>query len=60
MNLLKLGSAKTAEEALTTARKTPVVTVLPEVVMKADGRYLTIPDNAGYGKVEESMSSFRG
>jgi 8-oxo-dGTP pyrophosphatase MutT (NUDIX family) len=60
MNLLKLASAKTAEEALTTARETPVVTVLPEVVMKAGGRYLTIPDNAGYGKVEESMSSFRG
>ncbi|MBI1210976.1 MAG: NUDIX hydrolase [Alphaproteobacteria bacterium] len=60
MNLLKLGAAKTAEEALATARKTPVVTVLPEVVTRADGRYLTIPDNAGYGKVEESMAGFRG
>lgn len=60
MNLLKLGAAKTADEALATARRTPVVTVLPEVVTRADGRFLTIPENAGYGKVEESMTSFRG
>ena len=60
MNLLKLGHAKTAEEALAVARKTPVVTVLPEVVKRPEGSFLTIPEEAGYGKVEEPMSSLRG
>jgi hypothetical protein len=60
MNLLKLAHSKTAEDALATARKTPVVTVLPEVVKRAEGSFLTIPENAGYGKVEEPMSSQRG
>lgn len=60
MNLLKLGADKTAEAALATARKTPVVTVLPEVIMRDGARFLVIPENAGYGKIEESMSSFRG
>ncbi len=60
MNLLKLGHAKTAEEALSMARKTPVVTVLPEVVKRPEGSFLTIPEEAGYGKIEEPMSSLRG
>jgi len=60
MNLLKLGRAKTAEEALSTARTTPVVTVLPEVVKRAEGSFLTISEDAGYGKIEEPMSSLRG
>ena len=57
MNLLKLGHAKTAEEALAVARNAPVVTVLPEVVKRPEGSFLTIPEEAGYGKVEEPMSS---
>jgi 8-oxo-dGTP pyrophosphatase MutT (NUDIX family) len=60
MNLLKLAHDNTAEGALSTARKTPVVTVLPEVVKRAEGTFLTIPENAGYGKVEEPMGSLRG
>jgi hypothetical protein len=60
MNLLKLGAAKTVDAALKTARETPVITVLPEVITRPEGRFLTIPENAGYGKVEESMTSFRG
>jgi 8-oxo-dGTP pyrophosphatase MutT (NUDIX family) len=60
VNLQKLGKAKTVDDALSTARKTPVVTVLPEVVTRPEGRFLTIPENAGYGKIEESMTSFRG
>ena len=60
LNLLKLGEARTADDALATARKTPVVTVLPEMVNRADGRFLVIPDNAGYGKVEQNMQGFRG
>ena len=60
MNLLKLAKDKTAEEALATARTTTVVTVIPEVVKRAEGSFLTIPEAAGYGKVEEPMSSLRG
>ena len=60
MNLLKLAEANTAEDALSLARKTPVVTVLPEVVRRGDKSFLTIPENAGYGKIEEPMSSLRG
>jgi hypothetical protein len=60
VNLQKLGKAKTVDDALSTARKTPVITVLPEVVTRPEGRFLTIPENAGYGKIEESMTSFRG
>jgi 8-oxo-dGTP pyrophosphatase MutT (NUDIX family) len=60
MNLLKLAHAKTAEDALSIARRTPVVTVLPEVVKRAEGSFLTISEDAGYGKVEEAMPSRRG
>ena len=60
VNLLKLAKAKTAAEALTIACATPVVTVLPQVVKRAEGSFLTIPEEAGYGKVEEPMSSLRG
>jgi 8-oxo-dGTP pyrophosphatase MutT (NUDIX family) len=60
MNLLKLAHAKTAEEALSIARTTPVVTVLPEVVKRAEGSFLTISEDAGYGKVEEAMPARRG
>jgi hypothetical protein len=60
MNLLKLARAKSAEEALILARNTPIVTVLPQVVKRGEERFLTIPEDAGYGKIEEPMSAFRG
>ena len=60
MNLLKLGKAKTVAEAIATAKSAPVVTVEPKVMPKGDGQVLTIPEEAGYGKVEEPMSSLRG
>ena len=60
MNLIKLGKAKTAAEAIATARATPVVTVEPKAVKRDDGQFLTIPEEAGYGKIEEPMSSVRG
>ena len=52
MNLLKLGKAKSAAEAITAAKAEPVVTVEPKVITKDGKQLLTIPDNAGYGKVE--------
>ncbi len=60
MNLLKLGKAKTAAEAMAIAKATPVVTVEPKVVKRDDGQFLTIPEEAGYGKIEEPMTSIRG
>jgi 8-oxo-dGTP pyrophosphatase MutT (NUDIX family) len=60
MNLLKLGKSKTAEEAIARAKAEPVVTVEPKVEARAGGQVLTIPEEAGYGKIEEPMSSLRG
>lgn len=60
MNLLKLGKSKTVAEALARAKSEPVVTVEPKVVSKDGGQVLTIPEEAGYGKIEEPMSSLRG
>jgi len=60
MNLLKLGKSKTVAEAIARAKSDPIVTVEPKVVPKGDGQVLTIPEEAGYGKIEEPLSSLRG
>lgn len=60
MNLIKLGQSATVAEALATARRTKVVTVEPLVVVRGDQKILTIPEEAGYGKIEEPMTSIRG
>jgi hypothetical protein len=60
MNLIKLGQSRTVAEALDTARRTKVVTVEPLVEMRDGKQVLTIPEEAGYGKIEEPMSSIRG
>lgn len=60
MNLLKLGKAKSVADALARAKAEPIVTVEPKVVPKGDGQVLTIPEEAGYGKIEEPLSSLRG
>jgi len=60
MNLLKLGRARTVADAIARAKTEPVVTVEPKVVPKGDGQVLTIPEEAGYGKIEEPLSSLRG
>ena len=60
MNLLKLARSKTVAEALARAKSEPVVTVEPKVEMRGTERFLTIPEEAGYGKIEEPMTGFRG
>lgn len=60
MNLKKLAESKTAAEALAVARRTPVVTVEPKVISRDGKQLLSIPEDAGYGKIEEPMSSIRG
>jgi len=60
MNLLKLAKAKTVAEALARAKAEPVVTVEPKVETRGSQQVLTIPEEAGYGKIEEPMTSLRG
>jgi 8-oxo-dGTP pyrophosphatase MutT (NUDIX family) len=51
MNLRRLDRYATVAEALTTAARTPVVTVTPELVARGEGniRQMRIPAEAGYG-----------
>jgi 8-oxo-dGTP pyrophosphatase MutT (NUDIX family) len=60
MNLIKLGQSKTVATALATARATPVVTVEPIVEVIDGQQMLTIPEEAGYGKIAEPLTSIRG
>ena len=60
MNLLKLGKAKSVADAVAAARSQPVVTVEPTVVTRDGKQLLTIPPEAGYGAIEEPLSSIRG
>ena len=60
MQLVKLARSKTAAEAIARANAEPVVTVEPKVAMRGDNQVLTIPEEAGYGKIEEPMRSLRG
>jgi 8-oxo-dGTP pyrophosphatase MutT (NUDIX family) len=50
LNLLKLGRHDSVAAALAEARRTPLVTVEPEVLSSKDGiREMRIPEAAGYG-----------
>jgi len=59
MNLEKLRNSKTVEEALSNARKQRIVTVLPRLEKTKEGVFLTIPKEAGYGDVKESLENLR-
>lgn len=60
MNLKVLGQSRTTAEAIAKARGTPVVTVEPKVETIDGKPMLTIPEEAGYGKIAELMNSIRG
>ena len=51
---------RSVAEALATARATPVVTVLPKVETIDGQQMLTIPEEAGYGRIAEPLTSIRG
>ena len=55
MNLKKVAESTTSEAAVEQAKKTPVVTVLPEVYDIDGGRHLKIPIEAGYGISEVTV-----
>ena len=56
MNLGKLGRSDTVEAALAAARAEPVVTVLPRVEEGDGGRFIRIPEAAGYGTTGEMVT----
>jgi predicted RNase H-like HicB family nuclease len=60
MNLVKLGQAKSVAEAIARAKAAPVVTVEPTVEVQDGQQVLVIPEDAGYGRVAEPMTSIRG
>jgi 8-oxo-dGTP pyrophosphatase MutT (NUDIX family) len=52
MNLLRLARSRTVEDALEAARRQEVVTVCPELVKRPEGKFMRIPEAAGYGGSE--------
>lgn len=59
-NLIKLARHPSIAATLDSARKEPVVTVLPEVVRHETGRQLRIPANAGYDGHVFDMGEVKG
>ncbi|WP_374576229.1 NUDIX domain-containing protein [Phenylobacterium sp.] len=57
MNLQLLAEASDAGDAIARAKARPLVTVEPKVEDRPDGKVLTLPADAGYGDVAESLSS---
>jgi hypothetical protein len=57
MNLQLLGEAAGAADAVRRAQARTLVTVEPKLVDTPDGRALTIPPDAGYGAVTESLAT---
>jgi len=49
LNLQRLARHKTVAEVLDAARREPVVTVLPKMYKTDEGRFISIPAEAGYG-----------
>jgi 8-oxo-dGTP pyrophosphatase MutT (NUDIX family) len=57
MNLQLLAEAEDAADAVRRAQGRTLVTVEPKLVETPDGRALTIPPDAGYGAVTESLAT---
>jgi 8-oxo-dGTP pyrophosphatase MutT (NUDIX family) len=55
MNLQLLAEASSAADALARAAQRRLVTVLPKMERRENGRFLVIPPDAGYGDVAEPM-----
>jgi 8-oxo-dGTP pyrophosphatase MutT (NUDIX family) len=59
MNLEKLSKFNTVKEALEEVKKETVFTVEPKIEKNEDGVFLTIPEKAGYGLVNEPIENLR-
>ncbi|MGA0606771.1 NUDIX hydrolase [Phenylobacterium sp. VNQ135] len=60
MNVQLLGEAQSAADAVARAEARTLVTVLPHVETRPEGRVLVLPPDAGYGAVAESMDRIMG
>lgn len=60
MNVQLLAEADSAADAVARAQARPLVTVLPQVETRAEGRVLVLPPDAGYGAVAEPMDRIMG
>lgn len=60
MNVALLAEAISAEDCVARARERRLVTVLPVVETRAEGRFLVLPSDAGYGVVAEPMERIGG
>jgi 8-oxo-dGTP pyrophosphatase MutT (NUDIX family) len=59
MNLKLLAEARSAQDAIEQAAARTLVPVLPVVERREGGAVLVIPPDAGYGAIEEPMTSIR-
>ncbi|WP_298280166.1 MULTISPECIES: NUDIX hydrolase [Alphaproteobacteria] len=59
MNVKLLAEAESAADCLARAEARPLVTVLPQVETRDGERVLTIPLDAGYGEVTQSLAELR-
>jgi 8-oxo-dGTP pyrophosphatase MutT (NUDIX family) len=59
MNVKLLAEARSAEDCLARAAERRLVPVLPQVSLRDGERVLTIPPDAGYGDVIESLAASR-
>jgi 8-oxo-dGTP pyrophosphatase MutT (NUDIX family) len=57
MNVQLLAEASSAEACVVRAEARTLVPVLPKMEMRAGGRFLVLPPDAGYGDVAESMDT---
>jgi hypothetical protein len=55
MNVQLLNEAASAQDCVARAEARTLVTVLPRMESRPDGRFLVIPPDAGYGPVAEPM-----
>jgi 8-oxo-dGTP pyrophosphatase MutT (NUDIX family) len=55
MNLQLLAEAESAADAVARAKARTLVTVLPEVQSRPDGKVLVLPPDAGYGEIAEPL-----
>lgn len=60
MNVQLLAEAQSAEDCVARAEARTLVTVLPEVKKRPEGRFLVLPPDAGYGVVAEPMEKVGG
>ncbi len=60
MNVQLLNEAASAEDCVSRALDRKLVTVLPVVEKRGEGRFLVLPSDAGYGEVAEPMERIGG